>query len=50
MIGLIIAQNILARKTACRAIDFSDGGQCWQTRKTKIFALEFMKNLAFSRL
>jgi len=45
MIGLIIARYILARKTACRAIAFSDGGQCWQTRKTKNFCARIYEKL-----
>jgi hypothetical protein len=37
MIGLIIAQYILVRKTARRALAFSEVGQCWQTCNTKNF-------------
>jgi hypothetical protein len=46
MIGLIIAQYMLARKTACRAIAFSDGGQCLQTRKTKNFYATIYEKLS----
>ena len=46
MIGLIIAQNILARKTACRAIDFSDGGQCLQTHNTENFCAKIYEKLS----